>query len=66
MWAKGLRNPWRFTIDRDLDLHRDVGHEDLEEINVVPLDGAPYNFGWLRMEGSQLLSIGLRCRLPKT
>jgi hypothetical protein len=35
-----------------------VGHEDLEEINVVPTDGAPYNFGWLRMEGSQCFQRG--------
>jgi glucose/arabinose dehydrogenase len=58
VWAKGLRNPWRFTIDSDLLYLADVGHEDLEEINVVSLDGAPYNFGWLRMEGSQCFQSG--------
>lgn len=58
VWAKGLRNPWRFTIDSGLAYIADVGHEDLEEINVVPLDGAPYNFGWLRMEGTQCFQSG--------
>ena len=58
VWAKGLRNPWRFTIDAGLAYIADVGHEDLEEINVVPLDGAPYNFGWLRMEGTQCFQSG--------
>jgi glucose/arabinose dehydrogenase len=58
VWAKGLRNPWRFTIDEGLAYIADVGHEDLEEINVVPTDGAPYNFGWLRMEGSQCFQRG--------
>jgi glucose/arabinose dehydrogenase len=58
VWAKGLRNPWRFSIDGDLIYIGDVGHEDFEEIDIVPLDGAPYNFGWLRMEGSSCFQSG--------
>jgi glucose/arabinose dehydrogenase len=58
VWAKGLRNPWRFSIDGDLIYVGDVGHEDFEEINIVSLDGAPYNFGWLRMEGSSCFQRG--------
>jgi glucose/arabinose dehydrogenase len=58
VWAKGLRNPWRFTIDRDLLYIADVGHSDYEEIDVVPLSGAPYNFGWLRMEGTHCFQPG--------
>lgn len=58
VWAKGLRNPWRFSIDRDLIYIGDVGHEDFEEIDIVPLDGAPYNFGWLRMEGTSCFQRG--------
>ena len=58
VWAKGLRNPWRFSIDRDLIYIGDVGHEDLEEIDIVPIDGAPYNFGWLRMEGTSCFQRG--------
>lgn len=48
----GLRNPWRFALDEGLLYIADVGHSDWEEINVVPLDGVPYNFGWLLMEGT--------------
>lgn len=58
VWAKGLRNPWRFTIDEDLIYIADVGHSDIEEIDIVSLDGAPYNFGWLRMEGSECFQRG--------
>ncbi|MGH8958702.1 MAG: PQQ-dependent sugar dehydrogenase [Acidimicrobiia bacterium] len=58
VWAKGLRNPWRFTIDEGLLYIADVGHSDYEEIDVVPLSGAPYNFGWLRMEGTHCFQPG--------
>ena len=58
VWAKGLRNPWRFTIDEDLLYIADVGHSDYEEIDVVPLSGSPYNFGWLRMEGTHCFQPG--------
>jgi glucose/arabinose dehydrogenase len=58
VWAKGLRNPWRFSIDGDLIYIGDVGHEDFEEIDIVSLDGAPYNFGWLRMEGTSCFQRG--------
>ena len=58
VWAKGLRNPWRFSIDDNLIYIGDVGHEDFEEIDIVPLDGAPYNFGWLRMEGTSCFQSG--------
>jgi glucose/arabinose dehydrogenase len=58
VWAKGLRNPWRFSIDGGLIYIGDVGHEDFEEIDIVPLDGAPYNFGWLRMEGTSCFQRG--------
>ena len=58
VWAKGLRNPWRFSLDGNLIYIGDVGHEDFEEIDVVPLDGAPYNFGWLRMEGTSCFQQG--------
>jgi glucose/arabinose dehydrogenase len=58
VWAKGLRNPWRFTIDDGLLYIADVGHSDYEEVDVVPISGAPYNFGWLRMEGSHCFQRG--------
>jgi glucose/arabinose dehydrogenase len=55
-YAYGLRNPWRFSFDRETgDLWiADVGQSDIEEINHVPAgEGAGANFGWRRMEGTQ-------------
>jgi len=52
VWAIGLRNPWRFTIDGDLMYIADVGQADIEEVNVVSLDEPGTNFGWATMEGS--------------
>ena len=34
----------------------DVGHSEWEEIDVVPIDGGGYNFGWVTMEGSHCFS----------
>ena len=53
IWVYGLRNPWRFSIDDETEMVYigDVGQEQLEEINVVSLDGAGTNFGWFEMEG---------------
>lgn len=54
IWAKGLRNPWRFSFDRrtsDLYLG-DVGQDLWEEVDFQP-GGAPggANYGWRLMEG---------------
>lgn len=54
IWAKGLRNPWRFSFDRatgDLFI-ADVGQDAREEINVRPA-GSPggENYGWDIFEG---------------
>lgn len=55
VWAYGLRNPWRFSFDRqggDLYL-ADVGQEAREEINFQPAgSGVGANYGWNTMEGS--------------
>lgn len=56
VWAYGLRNPWRFSIDPvdGLIYIGDVGHADQEEVDVVPIDeGGGYNFGWSDMEGTR-------------
>jgi len=58
VWAKGLRNPWRFSIDGHQVYIADVGHSDYEEINVVPIDSAGLNYGWLRMEGTHCFQSG--------
>ncbi len=57
--ARGLRNPWRFSIDRKRPSRitiADVGHSRLEEVNsggIGKLAGA--NFGWPCYEGTQRL-----------
>ncbi len=59
--AYGLRNPWRTWIDAVTQTMyiADVGQEDTEEIDAVPLSELPgTNFGWLRMEGSQCFQRG--------
>ena len=54
MVAYGLRNPWRFSFDRETgDLYlADVGEQAREEVDYVawPLDGL-VNFGWDVFEG---------------
>jgi glucose/arabinose dehydrogenase len=54
--ALGLRNPWRFSIERDgTVLIGEVGEHTFEEVNVVPPHPpAPVNFGWPAYEGFQL------------
>jgi glucose/arabinose dehydrogenase len=56
IFARGLRNPWRFSFDRatgDLWL-ADVGRYEVEEINFLPAGtGAGTNLGWDRMEGTR-------------
>ncbi len=53
--AYGLRNPWRFSFDRETgDLHlADVGQDAFEEVNALPWpqDGL-VNFGWPTFEGT--------------
>jgi glucose/arabinose dehydrogenase len=53
IWAIGLRNPWRFSFDRQSGLLyiADVGGDKFEEINVVPMSSAGVNYGWSVMEG---------------
>lgn len=54
VWAYGLRNPWRFSIDHTSETMYigDVGQTRWEEIDAVPLVPAGFNFGWIDMEGS--------------
>lgn len=53
VWAYGLRNPWRFSIDEQTGTVwiGDVGQEAWEEINTVPLAAAGTNLGWPVLEG---------------
>jgi glucose/arabinose dehydrogenase len=53
VWAKGLRNPWRYTFDATTGLLyiADVGQNAHEEVDVVPASQAGVNYGWSVMEG---------------
>lgn len=54
IWAHGLRNPWRFSIDHPTRLVYigDVGQANWEEINVASIDSPGLDFGWPNFEGT--------------
>ncbi len=64
IWALGLRNPWRFTFDRQTGdvFIADVGQSRREEVNFQPA-GSPggENYGWRRMEGSLCFNPSTNC-----
>jgi glucose/arabinose dehydrogenase len=59
VWARGLRNPWRYSFD-DLGTGNtgdlwigDVGGGQREEVDHQPADsGGRENYGWRKMEGT--------------
>jgi glucose/arabinose dehydrogenase len=60
IWARGLRNPWKFSFDSltgDLWIS-DVGQSAVEEINHATIDQAGLHYGWICMEGSSVYSEG--------
>jgi glucose/arabinose dehydrogenase len=65
IWALGLRNPWRFSFDRQTgDLYiADVGQNSYEEVDIQPA-GSPggENYGWNIMEGANCFSPRIGCR----
>ena len=55
VYAIGLRNPWRFSFDRDTGDFwvGDVGEYSMEEVSVVPSASlARADFGWPAAEGT--------------
>jgi uncharacterized protein (TIGR03437 family) len=58
IWALGLRNPWRYSFDRETgDLWiADVGQNRAEEIHFQPASSrGGENYGWNTLEGFQCL-----------
>jgi glucose/arabinose dehydrogenase len=56
IYAMGLRNPWRFSIDGDTIYVGDVGQDAREEIDVFSATDPGLNFGWPRFEGTLCVS----------
>jgi glucose/arabinose dehydrogenase len=68
IWAKGLRNPWRWSLDRltgDLYI-ADVGQNAWEEVDFQPAGSAGgQNYGWRCMEGFHCTGLtGCTCNSP--
>jgi len=67
IWAYGLRNPWRFSFDRETgDLFvADVGQDRFEEVNFQRA-GSPggENYGWSRKEGTSCYRPEEGCEDP--
>lgn len=64
IWSYGLRNPWRYSFDRQNgDLYiADVGQDSWEEVNIATSGsgrGNGLNYGWNVMEGNH-------CFLPSS
>ena len=55
IWAYGLRNPWRFSFDRETGdlLIGDVGQGEVEEVDFQPAGAGGLNFGWNLKEGPE-------------
>ena len=56
----GLRNPYRFSFDRQTgDLFvGDVGQDDYEEVDFVPAGATGVNFGWAAYEATHEVGRG--------
>jgi hypothetical protein len=71
IWSYGLRNPWRFSFDRETGALTigDVGQGAWEEIDYVPGPnaGRGVNFGWSCFEGRAEYNPGQPlCQSPPT
>jgi glucose/arabinose dehydrogenase len=60
VWDYGLRNPWRFSFDRQTGhlFIGDVGQSAWEEIDVEPPLSGQRDYGWPTMEGNHCVTAG--------
>ncbi len=60
IWAYGVRNPWKFSFDRQTNdiWIADVGQGGFEEINRMPATTAGLNYGWRCYEGNNPFNTG--------
>lgn len=64
IWAIGLRNPWRFSFDRQTGALyiADVGQNTYEEVNVRSANsGGGENYGWPIMEAAHCFPEDAAC-----
>jgi len=63
IWALGLRNPWRFSFDRQTGdmLIGDVGQDLWEEIDFQPFGVPGLNYGWRCYEGTHTYNLNPPC-----
>jgi hypothetical protein len=63
IWAKGLRNPWRYAFDSPTGrlYIADVGQDAREEVDVQAATAGGLNYGWNTMEGMSCYSPSTGC-----
>ena len=69
IYAKGLRNPWRFSFDRSTGALwiGDVGQNAWEEIDYLrPGRPAGANFGWNGYEGTHVYNAAVAAKLNRS
>ncbi|MBI3941788.1 MAG: PQQ-dependent sugar dehydrogenase [Chloroflexi bacterium] len=67
IWALGVRNPWRFSFDRQTkDLYiGDVGQNTWEEVDFQPASSSGgENYGWDNLEGEHCYEPSSGCVTP--
>ena len=67
IWAKGMRNPWRFSIDDatgDIWVG-DVGESNWESVYRIPAGQSGVNCGWPTYEGGHEVNFGGGAHVPR-
>ncbi len=65
IWALGVRNPWRITMDRQTGDFwiADVGQSQEEEIDFQPPGVAGRNYCWSYKEGTLIYNASIPCTI---